>query len=722
MIFVFVVAAVCKTTGGFAQVNVQDSLALVALYDSTGGANWYNTWNLATPVNDWSGVSVINGRVISINFDIPGGNNLIGSIPSALGDLSNLTELDLEANELSGNIPASLGNLSNLTELDLAYNQLSGSIPAQLGSLSKLQELYLYYNELSGSIPATLGNLSNLQELDLDNNQLSSSIPPALGDLSNLEYLYLDHNKLSGTIPPQVGDLSNLTALWLNNNQLNHGIPVGFGNLFNLEELYLDYNKLTDSIPVELGNLSKLRFLALDSNQLSGSIPVALGNLSALTYLNLEYNQLSSSIPVALGDLSNLQELYLDHNQLSGSIPVDFGNLSNLNTLDLEYDQLSGGIPVGLGNLSKLTYLQLDVNQLSGGIPAELGNLSNLTWLLLWGNQLSGSIPSALGNLSNLTWLWLGDNQLSDSIPTTLDNFSNLTEFELEYNKFTFAGMEGIATAYKNIFDTIHYYPDYSAYAPQATIPLHYHGRQLSISAGGTLANDTYRWYKDNVLYETITGDSVLTVTTIGNYYVAVTNSIASLLTLFSDTVTITSLPVSLLSFTANKEGNKNLLQWATTQEINSSYFGVERSSDGVNFTSIGQVDAAGNSSLAKSYSLVDSKPVNGTDYYRLKMVDKDGQFSYSEVRSINEAVSFAVSIYPNPVLSKLNLNFNSDKEMMAEVEVVDNEGKVVAEQEMEVLAGLSMQSINVGSLISGSYYVRVVGSEGETEERFVKE
>ncbi len=180
--------------------------------------------------------------------------------------------------------------------------------------------------------------------------------------------------------------------------------------------------------------------------------------------------------------------------------------------------------------------------------------------------------------------------------------------------------------------------------------------------------------------------------------------------------------PVTLLSFTATKQVTQNLLQWTTTQEVNSSYFGVERSSDGVNFIGIGQVDAAGNSSVVKSYSLVDVKPVNGMNYYRLKMVDKDGKFSYSQVRSINEAVSFGMSIYPNPVVNKLNLNISSDKAMTVEVEVVDNGGKVIAEHEMEVAAGVSTESINVGGLSNGEYYVRVVGSEGEMEERFVRE
>jgi hypothetical protein len=186
------------------------------------------------------------------------------------------------------------------------------------------------------------------------------------------------------------------------------------------------------------------------------------------------------------------------------------------------------------------------------------------------------------------------------------------------------------------------------------------------------------------------------------------------------------ALPIKLLSFTATKEGNQNLLQWTTTQEINSSYFSVERSSDGTNFTSIGQVTAAGNSSTTHNYTFTDKPSTTNyqpsTIFYRLKMMDKDGQFSYSVIRTINETINFAASIYPNPVQNNLSLNFNSDKATSIQVEIVNNEGKTVAAQQVEVAAGTSTQSINVASLSSGVYYVRFIGTEGETEERFVKE
>ena len=102
--------------------------------------------------------------------------------------------LDLSDNQLSDSIPSSLGNLTNLTVLNLGSNQLVGSIPSSLGSLTNLARLYLHHNQLSGTIPSSLGNLSKLIAL------------------------YLNHNQLSGTIPSSLGNLTNLSGLWLQNN------------------------------------------------------------------------------------------------------------------------------------------------------------------------------------------------------------------------------------------------------------------------------------------------------------------------------------------------------------------------------------------------------------------------------------------------------------------------------------------------------------------------
>ena len=92
-------------------------------------------------------------------------------------------------------------------------------------------------------------------------------------------------------------------------------------------------------------------------------------------------------------------------------------------------------------------------------------------------------------------------------------------------------------------------------------------------------------------------------------------------------------------------------------------------------------------------------------------------------IRTINEAISFAASIYPNPVANKcLASTFNSDKAETVQVEIVSNEGKIIATKQMQLAAGASTQSINAASLSSGTYYVRCITADGESELKFVKE
>ena len=94
-----------------------------------------------------------------------------------------------------------MGNLANLTGLNLWRNQLSGEMPPELGNLAKLTHLFLDENQFSGAIPPELGNLANLTYLLLNENQLSGEIPPELGNLANLTWLLLDENQLSGCVP-----------------------------------------------------------------------------------------------------------------------------------------------------------------------------------------------------------------------------------------------------------------------------------------------------------------------------------------------------------------------------------------------------------------------------------------------------------------------------------------------------------------------------------------
>jgi Leucine-rich repeat (LRR) protein len=298
---------------------------LVAFYNSTNGDSWEDNsgWLETNVPCDWRGVMCSGGHVSELYLF---GNQLTGSIPSELGNLTNLERLSLFGNQLTGSIPSELGNLSHLESLSLDNNQLTGSIPNELGNLNNLQVLILSNNRLTGSIPTELSNLNNLWRIELDNNQLTGSIPSQLGNLSNLKKLVLYNNSLTGSIPTELGDLNNLYALYLDGNKLTGSIPSQLGNLTNLSDLWLNDNQLTGSIPTELGNLSNLYRLDLSNNQLTGSIPAELGNLNYLIILNLYNNELCGEIPVELknGFLYDERvetQLKLDNNHLTASDP-----------------------------------------------------------------------------------------------------------------------------------------------------------------------------------------------------------------------------------------------------------------------------------------------------------------------------------------------------------------------------------------------------------------
>ena len=278
-------------------------------------------WSSTTDIRSWRGITVTGTppRVTAVNCRRL---RLKGTVPTQLGNLSNLAELNLAANDLKGPIPPQLGNLSSLEQLHLNDNQLSGQIPPQLGNLTSLLNLWIYANELSGPIPPQLGELPKLDALRLYSNQLSGPIPPQLANLPDLMWLDLSDNKLSGPIPPQLANLPNLVSLKLSSNELRGQIPTQLGDLPNLAELNLHSNELSGPIPAELANLSNLITLWLANNELSGPIPAWLGDLSDLYHLGLSNNDLSGPIPPQLEHLSNLRILRLANNDLSGCAPI----------------------------------------------------------------------------------------------------------------------------------------------------------------------------------------------------------------------------------------------------------------------------------------------------------------------------------------------------------------------------------------------------------------
>jgi|GEM_PF-646328 len=783
---------------------LQDSLALVDLFLSTTTQyyRWFNrdNWLTNTPLSKWYGVTVdkVSGRVTELNLK---DNNLNGAIPLSIGCLTKLQVLDLEKNNISGILPTSLGNLSSLITLNIGNSfQLYGDLPASIGNLSNLFNLNIYATNITGKIPSSFSKLNKLGKLNLWSNNIEGEIPDFLGNLQGL------------------------------------------------------YN------------------ISLGINYLQGTIPSSLGNLGNLGVLDLSHNQLTGSIPASLGKLKSLQSLYLTNNQLTGNIPEELGNITLLNSLYLGYNQLTGSIPNSFRNFK--------------GYPFFI-NLAN--------NQLSGPIPLGF-----------------DSIPA-------LGSVGLQNNRFTFSGMEELQLADKT--------PSLE-YSPQAIIPIYYQNGKLFVSAGGKLSNNTYQWYRNSNKYATVTGDSTLQPAKSGIYKVAVTNAIATQLTLFSDSIAVggsltiaparpaviyanreytntdgwtdyfynnntpddigddtlllslnkngqdigtigdgtfaiklaatqnagsnrgiflnntlitntsgywvmnrywqvtptqqpyksvgvkfyynnqdlkdvngsypshhltnqqlimykaingnpdpttnlsgatkiisimpgnmasdttwtyhvlsdttqyaeysvssfsggggggtgnnRSLPVTLLNFAAYLNSGSALLNWQTAGEINSTHFNIQRSSNGSNFTTVGKVNAAGNSTLLLSYSFTDANVVkvySGKIYYRLQQIDKDGTFKYSKTIALEigtKAWNFVIA--PNPVHDQLQLQLNNITSK-ATVTLFDLRGLKLQSKQISQRGDQKIY-FGTASLAAGIYMVQVE-CEGQIRmQQFIK-
>ncbi len=167
-------------------------------------------------------------------------------------------------------------------------------------------------------------------------------------------------------------------------------------------------------------------------------------------------------------------------------------------------------------------------------------------------------------------------------------------------------------------------------------------------------------------------------------------------------------VPVGLLSFNAQRSAKVNLLNWTTTQEINSGSFIIERSTDGRNFVPVGEVTAAGNSTININYSFIDNTPARGINFYRLKVVERNGSSRYSAVRSVRNEGTADIAVYPNPVRDMMMVNITSDRTDRAIITITDMNGKVLQVKNTAITEGINYININTAVMAKGTYVLKI--------------
>ncbi|KAL5567837.1 hypothetical protein UlMin_024412 [Ulmus minor] len=346
------------------------------------------------------------------------GNQLKGALSDLFTNmvsLDKLTTLDLSNNLFWGPFP-DLKIFPLLKNIVLDNNQLNGSVPESIGQLSTLKQLSLFSNSFRGVLTeAHFANLSRLNYLDLSYNHLSLNlssnwIPP----FDQLENLRLSSCDVGPAFPKWIQTQWNLTVLDIAEANISDSIPDCFsGSISSLCAT----------------RLSGLKALDLSNNNLSGELPNCWMQLNYLFFLNLANNHFSGKLPASMGNLSSINLILdLGNNNFSGSILPIWNIFPKIQILNLRKNNLSGEIP-SLQSCDNLQFLDLGDNKLSGRIPECIGrqNPPTLEVLVLQSNEFYGSIPSSLCNLQALRVLDFSGNNISGFIPQCFSNFSAMS-------------------------------------------------------------------------------------------------------------------------------------------------------------------------------------------------------------------------------------------------------------------------------------------------------
>lgn len=175
-------------------------------------------------------------------------------------------------------------------------------------------------------------------------------------------------------------------------------------------------------------------------------------------------------------------------------------------------------------------------------------------------------------------------------------------------------------------------------------------------------------------------------------------------------------LPVRLTDFTAYKQNGSVTINWKTAEEINTKEFVIERSNDGINYTSIGNVTAA-NSATGSKYEWIDNTP-SAINYYRLKMLDQDGKFAYSKVVKINFGKQVDIQITPNPASTYISIQINDAAVNTATIQLIDLNGRIVKQQ--RVNQNLSNTVVSLNGVAKGLYHLKVITRQQVVTEKVV--
>ncbi|OEL30883.1 LRR receptor-like serine/threonine-protein kinase GSO2 [Dichanthelium oligosanthes] len=395
-------------------------------------------------------------------------NNISGSIPPSLCNITTMRIMDMSSNNLTGEVPTCLFTNYYLLVLKLSNNNLRGLIFGGASNLSIAWAIYLDSNNFEGTLPSNLSG--NLNIINLHDNKLSGELNPSFWNLSSLQVLNVASNS-NGKIDPAICKLTNIQLLDMSDNNFSgstpkcivmlplillnlsrnslSGNPSDFLNSSYITALDLRYNQYMGDLEW-VPYLYRIKLLLLGGNMFEGQICSKICHLKHLNIIDFSHNKLSGSLPPCIGDISfgygahDTQVMFsISSSVLDVVFPnIDYDDLSFMFTSQYGLQSFTfstkGNLHVySSGFLNLMFGIDLSANMLSGEIPLEIGNLSSIKSLNLSNNFFTGQIPATIANMSAIESLDLSRNGLSGQIPGDLTRLWSLEVFSVAYNNLS---------------------------------------------------------------------------------------------------------------------------------------------------------------------------------------------------------------------------------------------------------------------------------------------
>jgi hypothetical protein len=439
-------------------VPAQDSLALVALYNSLNGDQWINKggW-LVDRVDTWRGVKTANVGTVEnpewrvTEFSSRANMTVPGTIPPDVGDLTYLVKFELRDEPLIGELPAEFGQLQFLRSLSFRGTQMTGELPwSSLVNAASLQEIRIDGGSIYGEIPAIVGDL-NITEFNIEQNFLSGAIPGTISNWTELARFGVFDNNLTGEVPDMSG-FSEMDVLRLGENPLTPGpIWSWLDGMSQIRTLFIVNSNRTGEIPTWFFDLLIRNLRVGESNPglanaLGGTLSEDFQNMPALEVLQIDGINWVGEIPAWM---SFLDRVDFFNCSFTGTIPGSYATMSRLRIRNCP--NIEGGIPEQFSTFRGTVFEwindpvdgpwgfpwgneHIEFSETFYGNPmASVGQLPQ--WLGDWGSNnivlkgvgVTGTIPDGLNINANLGVLDLSENPgLTGTIPQWLET-KNMT-------------------------------------------------------------------------------------------------------------------------------------------------------------------------------------------------------------------------------------------------------------------------------------------------------